>query len=272
MNKRVKNDNYPQLEGINCTKRISGGSSYSRYEAYTDDGIGGELLWLNGPSERDLDWIQFCATTQGHVQPTALGHHLGPPAWILFKEQDGEPLETFLKNLDTDGRVDLYLSVAVQVCGILHAFHLAGHVHGKFNPQVIRLTRHEDDYLHAGLIGWQPPSENKAITATDEFTALKGWLTAMLEQFRVDTTANGNVEDTNIQDVAPRVVVAALEALNGPQSSTLADMLSALATVLTDSLSHKMALVEGDCQENRVFIEKVLDQRARLQELETRQR
>ena len=33
----------------------------------------------------------------------------------------------------------------------------------------------------------------------------------MLEQFRVDTTANGNVEDTNIQDVAPRVVVAALK-------------------------------------------------------------
>ena len=281
MNKRVKIDNYPQVDGISCTKRISGGSRYSRYEAYTDDGVAGELLWLNAPTERDLDWIQFCAQNHGRTEPTVIDHHLGPPAWILFKEQEGEPIETFLKDLDGPAKVDLYLSAAVQVCGILHTFHSAGHIHGKFSPQVIRLKQQPDDYLEVRLIGWQPPSEHRNGTAIDEFSALKSWLRTALERLNgeaivrsqvEDADEQGQLEDANELGKAPRSAVTALDVLNSARASTLADMLSALATLLTESLSEKISLIEDAHKEDKVFIEEVEGQRARLQELEAKQR
>ena len=270
MNKRPKKESFPAIDGLECIKRISGGTGFSRFEARMPaTGVVGELVTIDSPDELDTSWIQSLVQTEDNPWPPIIMSEKGIPAWILFEMTPGDPLDKALaRPSGTVQRLEA-LSISVQCWVLIARTHARGIGHGKVSASAFRLALNEDGYPDVRLSNWQPPTSRSETVRQADLAALFDLTKTLLK----DDTRQVEVADLGIGEMEEATVDEMLDAiLSGPRPDSARMGLERLAPILEKALASRFRETQQilDCESS--FIEEVEQQRVRLRELETHQR
>ncbi len=285
----------PSLDDVEFVEKLGEGLGAGRFKARLS---GGESVALLLEDTTLIDHDRFAAWGRAL---SAVDHQGLPrvvrvedalqPAFVAFAYVDGQNLEARLA-LRGEGLVELdALSVVLQAAAAVRAAHRVGVAHGELDPRSIVLVDRPGGLDGVAVVGWTPPG------TADDFEALA----------RADLKALGSLLYVALTGVAPPSShrLEGLDALEGgggafddilmdwvdverdlgglgrPALDALADSgrYADVPAFIDALLPHFRAKVEAhlehaarDLDADRTFMAEVERQRARLRELEARQR
>ncbi|MEE2756650.1 MAG: SUMF1/EgtB/PvdO family nonheme iron enzyme [Myxococcota bacterium] len=276
MNKRPKKETFPAIEGLECIKRISGGTGFSRFEARMPaSGAVGELVTIDTPKSLDRQWIQTIVEQDDNPWPPVIMSNQGQPAWVLFQPTQGEPLDKLVDELSAEDHRLVITSIAVQCWVILAQTHGRGIGHGKVSASTFRLARNDDGYPDVRLSNWQPPASDTETIIQSDLDALSDLTQMLLTKCKTavgSADTNLTPSEDSVVDAMPTMDELIDSALAAPRPDSARTGLERLAPILEQALAHRFRETQEIFDSESTFIDEVEQQRIRLRELETHRR
>ncbi len=284
----------PSLDDVEFVEKLGEGLGAGRFKARLG---GGETVALLLEDTSLIDHDRFAAWGRTLA---ALDHQGVPrvlrvedalqPAFVAFTYIDGPNLEARLA-LRGEGLPELdALSVVLQAAAAVRAAHRVGVAHGEIDPRSIVLVDRPGGLDGVAVVGWTPPrvahtfeelarADLKALGSL-LYVALTGVAPPSSQRLEVDgLEGGGGAFDDILMDWVD--VERDLGGLGRPALDALADSgrYADVPAFIDALLPHFRSKVEADLEHaardldaDRAFMSEVERQRARLRELEARQR
>lgn len=284
----------PSLDDVEFVEKLGEGLGAGRFKARLGSGATVALL-LEDTALIDHDrfaaWGRRLATVDHQGLPRVVRvEDALQPAFVAFDYVDGANLEARLA-LRGEGLAELdALSMVLQAAAAVRAAHRVGVAHGELDPRSLVLVDRPGGLDGVAVVGWTPPAVDhdfEALARADLkalgsilYVALTGVAPPSSQRLDVDDLeGGGGAFDDILMDWVD--VERDLGGLGRPALDALADsgryadvpaFIDALLPHFRTKVEAHLEHVARDLDADRAFMAEVERQRARLKELEARQR